>query len=336
MQILERTKFTLCKVGLTKLILLVLLLTIPSIIYVYTTNLKSTTPNNLNNDSVSPTDDYTETSEDVTDNSTHKYYLTERINDTFLQRRKEELKSDILDILAEDKDDYGVYIKSLDFDFELAINKDEHFYPASTIKVPIAILVLRDIESGLYTLDTKLQLREDHKHYTSDVMYYYPTGSYYSIETLLYNMIHYSDNSAWDMLTDNMGTTAEVDARIKEELQLENTHRINFETTATDMCYVLENLYNYSYLTKDNSAYLLELLSDIVISQNDRIPQGVPEGTRVAHKIGSWKDTYQDVGIVYGEDFVYILVILNRNTTVSKARSQIISISEKTWDFFDN
>ncbi len=263
------------------------------------------------------------------------YGLQIPLLELFNEAREKKLRDEILDILDKDKNDYGVYIKSLDFDFQVGINENEKFYPASTIKVPIAILVMRDIENGVYTLETNLELRQEHKHYTSDIMYYYPVGSYYPIETLLYHMIHTSDNSAWDMLSDNMGTTVKVDNRIKNELELENTHRIPFETTAIDMCTVLENLQNYSYLSEESSEYILELLSDIVASQNDRIPQGVPVDTRVAHKIGSWQDTYQDVGIVYGEDVTYIIVVLNRNTTAGEARNKITAISSLAWEFLN-
>lgn len=263
------------------------------------------------------------------------YGLQIPLSNFFIEVRENKLRNDILKILNEDKDNYGVYIKSLDYNLQIGINENEEFYPASTIKVPIAILVMRDIEDGVYTLETNLELKEKNKHYISDIMYYYPVGSYYSIETLLYHMIHTSDNSAWDMLSDNMGTTVEVDNRIKEELGLENTHRVPFETTATDMGTVLENLQNYTYLTEGNSEYLLGLLCDIVASQNDRIPQGVPEGTIVAHKIGSWQDTYQDIGIVYGEKVTYIIVILNRNTTASEARNKISAISSLAWEFFN-
>jgi beta-lactamase class A len=248
--------------------------------------------------------------------------------------REIELEGEIREILAGRLVNYTVYIKVLGEDFEIGISEDELFYPASIYKVPIAILVLKDIEDGRYTLQKQLAIKEENKFYASDNLYYKENGTLLTVEELLWYMIHYSDNTAWDMLMDNLlGSTKEIDVRIEEELGLENTQKApEFQTTAKEVGEAFEGIYNGEYLNKENSEYLLELLSDITPPQNDKIPAGVPEGTRVAHKIGWWTGNYQDAGIVFGEECDYIIVILNRNTTVDQGRSDIVAISRATWE----
>lgn len=245
------------------------------------------------------------------------------------------LQSDIEQILAEEQANYAVYIKGLKSEMELGINEEELLFPGSIYKVPIAILVLRDIEQGKYTLDSTIMLKEENKMYSYDAIAQNATGTYHTIDKLLKYMIWYSDNTAWDMLQDNMGTTAQLDKRFEEELELKYTRKIPFQSTARETGEILEGIYSYRYLNSTHSEYLLEMMSNITESQNDRIPAGVPEGTRVAHKIGNWTGIWEDAGIVYGDAENFIIVVLNRNTTISNAQYKTSEISKLTWEYFN-
>lgn len=244
------------------------------------------------------------------------------------------LRKTIEDILAENIDNYAVYIEVLDENFIVGINENELFYPASIYKVPIAILVLRDIEAGKYSFNTQLELLQNNKFYTSDTLYHIDNGTMLSVDTLLHYMICYSDNSAWDMLMDNLlGTTAEIDERIHNELELEYTRRVPFQTTAKEVGEFFSGLYNYKYLSPEYNDYLLDLLCSIIPSQNDRIPAGLPEGTKAAHKIGTWIGIHQDGGIVYSDKYDFIIVVLNKNTSVQEGRKIISQITQVAWEY---
>src|SRR3712207_1653030 len=52
-----------------------------------------------------------------------------------------------------------------------------------------------------------------------------------------------------------------------------------------------------SYTNPRLSADMLELMTNT--SFEDRLPEPLPEETRVAHKIGSYGDTFSDAGIVF-------------------------------------
>jgi Beta-lactamase enzyme family len=78
---------------------------------------------------------------------------------------------------------------------------------------------------------------------------------------------------------------------------------------------MLKKIADPSYTTEELSAEMLELMSDT--SFEDRLPQPLPEGTRVAHKIGSYENTFSDAGIVFPEardctNQGYYIVILPR------------------------
>jgi beta-lactamase class A len=63
----------------------------------------------------------------------------------------------------------------------------------------------------------------------------------------------------------------------------------------------------------------------------ERIPKGVPEGVRVAHKIGTEKQVIADGGIVYGKNS-YILVILSDGVLETEALKALPEISGIVWE----
>jgi beta-lactamase class A len=75
---------------------------------------------------------------------------------------------------------------------------------------------------------------------------------------------------------------------------------------------------------------MLDLMSNT--SFEDRLPQPLPEGTRVAHKIGSYQSTFSDAGIVFPEesystDQEYYIVVFSEGATQEEAIETIQEIS---------
>lgn len=250
--------------------------------------------------------------------------------------KQEDLERQIRDILDSRIETYAVFVYGFDSEVEVGINADKLYFPGSIYKVPTAVLVLSDVEDGKYDIDTELELTEDAKQYPADPLYYYEEGSLVSIEDLLQFSLRFSDNTAWDMLMDNMGEVEVIDQRFIDELGLTHTSRTPFQTTAREVGRIFRGLYNNTLITEENSERILDLLSHVSVNQNDRIVAGVPQGTRVAHKVGNWNDVWQDAGIVYGNSEQYVLVVLNRNTSIHDAQQTIQAISKCVWDFFSS
>ena len=89
-----------------------------------------------------------------------------------------------------------------------------------------------------------------------------------------------------------------------------------------------------SYTTPKLSAEMLELMTNT--SFEDRLPQPLPEGTRVAHKIGSYGDTFSDAGVVFpqgsrGAKDAYFIVVIAKDATEGTTRSGIQDMSVATY-----
>ena len=76
-------------------------------------------------------------------------------------------------------------------------------------------------------------------------------------------------------------------------------------------------------------------------SFEDRLPQPLPEGARVAHKIGSYENTFSDAGLVFPEgsqdvEDAYHIVVIAGDTTEWTARSAIQEMSLAAYDSLAN
>ncbi len=79
--------------------------------------------------------------------------------------------------------------------------------------------------------------------------------------------------------------------------------------TSGDLALLMERLRTGAAVSEEDDAAMREILMDQVF--NSMIPNGLPEGTRVAHKTGSITEIHHDAAIVYPENGApYVLVIM--------------------------
>lgn len=102
----------------------------------------------------------------------------------------------------------GVYVRDLESGFEVSQRGDERWYLASTVKVPVALAVLRAVERGDFTLDTRLRIRASDYVDGAGSTKSKPVGTPLSVRHLMEQMLIYSDNTASDMLIGLVGIDA--------------------------------------------------------------------------------------------------------------------------------
>jgi beta-lactamase class A len=113
----------------------------------------------------------------------------------------------------------GVVVRDLDTGQSAAWRADQAWYLASTVKVPVAISVLRAVERGDFTLDTLLTLRAGDFVDGAGATNRQRAGAGLSVRYLLEQMIVHSDNTASDMLIGLVGiqaVNADVQALVPE------------------------------------------------------------------------------------------------------------------------
>jgi beta-lactamase class A len=94
--------------------------------------------------------------------------------------------------------------------------------------------------------------------------------------------------------------------------------------TAGDLATLLVAIENGQVLSPQSSA----LMRDILLAQefNEKIPAGLPPGTRVAHKTGEITAVSHDAAIVYPTGRKpYVLVVLTRGLRDGKQSAALIA-----------
>ena len=129
----------------------------------------------------------------------------------------------------------GVCAETLDGSRHIAINADEIFPTASSIKMYVLYALLVNVERGQLALDQRLEFTPDYAKPGSGVMYHLDSGLRPTLRDLATLMMMISDNSALMMLTDYLGTdsiNAEIDRLGFEHTRLGDWS--NFETSYAD------------------------------------------------------------------------------------------------------
>ncbi|KYG64314.1 hypothetical protein AZI87_13855 [Bdellovibrio bacteriovorus] len=101
--------------------------------------------------------------------------------------------------------DLGIFVKSLKDGSICEFQADKRWYLASTIKIPVAIALLKEVEKGHIDLQKKLTLKQsDYVDGAGDLLWQDP-GKSFTVQHLLRNMLEQSDSTATDMLIKLMG-----------------------------------------------------------------------------------------------------------------------------------
>lgn len=99
----------------------------------------------------------------------------------------------------------GVYVENIDTGDTYSFRGDEVWYMASIVKVPVAVQVLRDIQDGTLSLDTRIELLADDFVDGAGETNWHPAGTRLRVDFLLEQMLIRSDNTASDVLIRTVG-----------------------------------------------------------------------------------------------------------------------------------
>lgn len=99
----------------------------------------------------------------------------------------------------------GVYVKRLDTGAAVGHGADQAWYLGSATKVPIAIAVLRQVEAGRLSLDTRVAVQATDQIDGPGQLVWDRPGAAYTVDSLLTRMLGVSDNTAANLLVRTVG-----------------------------------------------------------------------------------------------------------------------------------
>jgi beta-lactamase class A len=250
----------------------------------------------------------------------------------------EELRSKLSVISQSHAGTHGVMVFDPYTGKTVSLNADRPFVAASLSKLYALLTLYRAASRGELSLDDKITMRSsDVWAYGTGVLYKHPVGYTMTLRECAKFMIKESDNTAELMLNRYL-----EEERIEAELHrigADSTrywHPIN-TTTPNDILLVLKKIADPTYTSPQLSAEMFELMTNT--SFEERLPQPLPQETRVAHKIGSYENTFSDAGIVIPEESggkgqEYYIVAFCEGAAQEEAIETIQDISLATYQAF--
>jgi beta-lactamase class A len=231
----------------------------------------------------------------------------------------------------------GVYFEFLNTGSNISINQDSRFWPASLSKLPTALAVVKKIEKGEWRFSDELILTDKDLDNRFGELYKKPPGTRLTIETLLQESLINSDNTAHGVLVHNLRSEDYTD--ILEALGLEELFDKNYDITAKEYSRVFSSLYNASYLDREHSQKLLDLLARTHFESF--IDEEVPPEVVFSHKIGEAYEQriFLDSGIVYVPNRPYLITVLVQTAEgsgIEKAKEIMGELSKAAYNFVAN
>ncbi|MBW9155692.1 serine hydrolase [Clostridium tagluense] len=237
------------------------------------------------------------------------------------QAQLKDLEKGIRTFLGSNINKVGLVYYDIESENFIEINQDKQFLAASTIKVPINMLMYDMIQEGKIDINEKLIFKECDYEEGAGELQGTDLSKPIALKTLSDYSIIYSDNIAINMILRKVGDENKY-KYIEKILGHPTVHSEN-NTTPKDSFKILEKL----YLNLDNNKYYSGLIETMKKTDyHDRIDKYIPKGI-VAHKIGDFGECVNDIAIV-SKDNPYILVIFteelpNADETIAKVSKMI-------------
>lgn len=165
---------------------------------------------------------------------------------------------------------YGFFFEDLKSGFVYGYNENIQMVAAGCMKLPIAVALIKEVESGRVTFLDKILIDGKDKVYGTGIIHEFNEREYTVFE-LLVAMLIQSDNTAANKIIDIVGIER-INQYIKD-MGLNNTQlnrktnderrdkgEVENTTSAHDLSKIWKHLYKATFLSKENSEMLVEIL----------------------------------------------------------------------------
>jgi beta-lactamase class A len=243
------------------------------------------------------------------------------------------LKKQIQTAIGDTFKNYSVYVEDFHSNFSMGINESEQFTAASVNKIPILAALYSEAQNGKVNFDQVMTLQpDDIQDYGTGSIRYDPTGTTYTVKTLVRLMMQKSDNTAAFLLGNYVVGLPTVQTIING-WGLTQTDMVNNKTSNKDMELLMHKIYSTSVTNPAATAEMLGFMRDSDFE--NRIPGDLPKGVTVYHKTGDGETgEVHDVGIVVHDGTTYYIGILTTDVTDVDAGSKLeAKISKIVYDF---
>ena len=211
---------------------------------------------------------------------------------------------------------YGLWVKNLATGQVTMSGAEQIMTSASLYKLYVASEILTRVDAGTLSLTSSAG-----------------GGTGQTVQGCLKIMIDVSDNPCGRALGTKLGWGARNQA-LKDIGFLGTNLAQPQKTTATDVGLFFDKLQSGQLLSPSSTALLMSWLKTQKV--NNRLPQGLPAGTTVAHKTGDLSGFTHDAGIVFGPKANFIVVVMSGpHKAPATAAAAQASLAKQLWAHFN-
>ncbi len=238
--------------------------------------------------------------------------------------------------LIEKDGEYAVYVEDLTDGEKYGFNESESFPSASLYKVFLIAAVLKEVESGRLNEESVISAKKSHlEDIFGGVDFGYEDSAEeieYTVDQALTRVGRISDNFAAIMLAEKIGW-GKVQAMADSVGTTQTIIKSPISTSASDMGLFFKKLHARQIISVYGSEKIEKYL--LLNQINNRIPEKLPEKTKVVHKTGELRGVRNDAGIVYLEGRPYVIVLMSNDLKYEDTGSETLAeLSLKIFEYF--
>lgn len=226
---------------------------------------------------------------------------------------------------------YGLYIKDLRSSSIYEFNSNEDFYPLSLFKLPLAYIVIRDVEKGNLSWDDQIEYKREDYYDGFGTVGSSGIGSKFRLDILVELMIRESDNTAPKMIKRLMGEDY-LNEEFKKITGDRNSDLFDeyLMTTPKKCVQIMEGMF-YKKWINDQSVDMLESFM-YPTSYDGTLTPLLNSDLNFYHKVGISGSMYHNCGIVKSEEKELLLCLMSKNIT----EESFSNVNQYLADFINN
>jgi beta-lactamase class A len=227
---------------------------------------------------------------------------------------------------------FSFYFEYLPTGTSIQIGERTELVGASLLKVPLVMDLYKAVELGKTILDKEVMIAEKDIDKAYGSLWKQGVGTKLTLKEAVRLTLVESDNTAFQLLRNEVIAMPDHENTSFKELDIptDKNDESRWVISAKSYSSILKCLYLSCFLRLNDSQEILDLLAR---SSDQRIRGGVPQGVKVANKIGTFSTEVQsDCGVVYAPQRPYLVCIL-LSMPADQADPHIQTISKLIYEY---
>jgi beta-lactamase class A len=241
------------------------------------------------------------------------------------------LRKDLRSIVEPWGSQFAFFFEYLPTGVTIGVNEKDEFSAASLLKVPVVMAYYLQQETEGKSHDSEaVILTKKMLHVDYGSLWKRGEGAKVTLGEAVEYALKESDNTAVEVIISK--TNYKYFQEVYDGLDVDSKEVREIPViTLKNYSSILKALFFASVVNKEHSEKILSLLTESIYK--DKLPSGVSENIKVAHKIGvADNQLYTDCGIVYVPRRPYLLCLFSVSDE-NMARDRMEKISKTVYDF---